>query len=156
MTSLAKHVIAQTEWALRDYVLAVESVPADKEKWKPTPQSRHVLDLVQECGFVNMRWAAILRAQDWVEREENDLADYNAANATLERAIATLRETTQEFLEVVAGVPEQSYDKVIVTPWPGPWTEVTVGGAMLHAHYHLCYHEGQINYIATMCEAKHE
>ena len=38
--------------------------------------SRHVLDLVQECGFVNAHWTKVLRAQRWVKWKNEDYAAY--------------------------------------------------------------------------------
>ena len=153
MTALAKYAIRQTEWALRDFVMVVESLPADKLEWKPTPQSKHVLEQVQECAFVNHNWAGILRAREWTGWTQEDYDQFRRDHPTIESALQVLKDATEEYLKAVEEVPEGAYDKVIETPWPEPWTKTTVGGAMLHAHYHLCYHEGQITYIATMCES---
>lgn len=152
MTALAKYAIRQTEWALRDYIMTVEKIPADKIEWKPTEKSRHVLDLVQECAFVNLHWAKVLRAQEWVEWDQAGFDKLRTDNPTIEQAVAVLKETTADYLRAVAEVPGDFYDKQIKTPWPKPWDKTSVGGSMLHAHYHLCYHEGQINYISVQLE----
>lgn len=152
MTALAKYAIRQTEWALRDFIMVVDKFPADKLEWKPTPNSKNVLEQVQECAFVNHNWAGILRAQEWTGWTQEDFDQFKIDHPTIESALEKLKETTADYLKAVAEVPGDYYDKVILTPWPKPWKKTSVGGAMLHAHYHLCYHEGQITYIAVMCE----
>jgi len=109
-------------------------------------ESRTVLDLVQECSEVNSRWAEILGDGEWMVWAPELIKRHAEEIPTLELAIERLRRTTESFLKVVAATPDEKLDDTIDLPWG----TFSYGDCLMHALWHLSYHEGQINYIQTL------
>jgi uncharacterized damage-inducible protein DinB len=143
MASLQEAVARRTEVALADFDALVARTRPDRIQWKPEG-AKSVLEIVRECAEVNERWASILRTGRWVGYDPSREAPSFLPTVAVARA--HLRTTTGLFVTEVRRFPDQRLNEVIVLPWG----EVTAEDALMHALWHLSYHEGQVAYLQTM------
>ena len=64
----------------------------------------------------------------------------------------TFETNTAQLIEAIRRVPDSELDQTIQLPW-GAWT---IAHLMGHPYWNMAYHEGQINYIASLLiDARH-
>lgn len=139
-------IVDRTLRTMEDLIRNAEAVPPDKLEWHAIGKSRTVLDLVRECCEVNERWAQILREKRWVDWSPEQTQAYYDSMVDLPAAVAKLRETTASYVDSVRAVPYEELQEVLELPW----TKLTMAEALIHAVWHMSYHEGQISYIQTL------
>ena len=138
-----------TENQIKSLFRAVDLIPADKMDWKPSPESRSVLDQLQELSTVFSGVPDAVRKRK-LEMNPEDWAKYEQERkkiATREDAEAKLREGTVKFLEFVRTVPAEELEDKMEMPWPG---DFRVYDMLTYHYWNMSYHEGQIYYIATL------
>ena len=130
---------------------AARRLPADKLGWKPAPSSRSALDQLQELATAvtqfwslyttgKMEWDSEVHQNWYVERAKiTDLDE-------LERMAAA---DTEKMAEFFAKMPAEQLETVVHLPFPG---EYKMADIMCYHYWNAAYHEGQINYIASLLE----
>ncbi len=131
---------------MEDLAAAALRTRSEKLKWQALGDARHVLDLVQECAIVNSRWAEILNRGQWITWPQEKINEELSRMGSLDLALARLRQGTDEFCNAVRSVPVEKFGESLELPW----AVVSMSEAMLHAVWHMSYHEGQVNYIQTL------
>ncbi|HVT14043.1 MAG TPA: DinB family protein [Fimbriimonadaceae bacterium] len=144
--SLQEAVARRTEIALEDFAAAVQRVPTERLEWQPIGDARPVLEIVQECGRVNERWADMIASGEWIAWDAGKIEGIRSETADIERAMAYLRASTAKYAATVRALPDERLD----VEFQAPWRSATMAEWLCHALWHLSYHEGQINYIQTL------
>jgi hypothetical protein len=131
----------------KDLITALERLPEDKRGWKAEGKARTALDMVAECATLNGLTADMIISKQFPEfdyagfqQAKDDLgADLNALKALLEANSAKVA-------GIIQNVPDEDLKIVVELPWgPSPLSEV-----MAYPYWNMKYHEGQINFIASM------
>jgi len=143
---LQEAVALRTERAAEEFLSAIARVPDDKLEWSPNGDARTPLDILQECGRVNERWAEMLETGQWITWKQDHIQDLIARTSTRESAVAYFSAATERFVAAVRDLPDARLDE----PFTAPWRTASTAEWLMHALWHISYHEGQINYIQTL------
>jgi hypothetical protein len=121
----------------------------DKAGWSPMDKGRTAIDQVSECALINGMLADILisRTDPVADWEAFDQA--RAALDTADKAIGVLHETLGKLQGAYAALPAEDEDTQITMPWGKQYKLIDLPSIAL---WNNTYHEGQINYIATLSE----
>ena len=147
--SLSRFLGRATQKAAEDLIAAIENLPADKRAWSPMGGARTALDVAAECAILSDP-GDLLRTRVW---KEEAFANYQTQKAELvaqgwETIKSQLNETVARGVKAIEEVPEADLQQEVAAPW-GP---MTVEQIMSYPYWNMCYHEGQVNYIAAMLE----
>ena len=146
--TIQEYVARATQKKAHELLAAARALPEDRQHWKPSGQSRSVVDLVAECAIVNKVSVQLLQERSWDEAGRAERQKAQAALDTLEKAAAALLENTQSLVTAIRAVSEEELEREIVLPGETS----TVREDLLHSYWNMTYHEGQINYIQTLCD----
>lgn len=145
---LQEFVIAATQKAASDLEAAVLRLPEDKRSWSPMDKARTALDQAAECALINGETADLITNRKWTmggdfaafERAKVELShDWNAVKWMLDQNIAKL-------VAAIRAVSDEDLGVEIQMPW-GP---MNLAQVIAYPYWNMAYHEGQINYIASM------
>lgn len=133
--------------SMESLIAAVERIPEDKRNWSPTEGSRSALDQAAECAMLSE--GTLLRERKWPE--DFNFEDYLTKKAALVEqgwpaVKALLQENVPKGVEVIRGVRDEEWENTIQMPW-GPFTIAQIAS---YPYWNMSYHEGQVNYIASM------
>ena len=127
---------------------ALLRIPEDKRCWSPAETSRSAMDQVAECAILNGSTVGIITTRAWPKND--DMSGFVNAKAELARdwnaAKALLDENTARVVATIRAVPDEDLGVVVQFPW-GPSTLAEV---IAYPYWNMSYHEGQINYIASI------
>ncbi len=138
-----------TAKAAEDLEAALMRVPEDKRKWSAMGEARTALDQVAECAILNGSTAKLIVTRTWdmssgmddFYREKVELANKDTAVV-----ITLLHENTAKAIAAIRDAPTEDLETQIEMPW-GP---MALHQILSYPYWNMCYHEGQINYIASM------
>ena len=146
--SLQDFLANATQKAAADLEAALLRLPADKRNWSPQGDARTALDLVAECAILNGSTVDIIEtrtfpadfSQPEFQRAKAELSqDWNALQSLLQenttRVVARIRTVSNEELRVEVEMP---------------WGLMNMTQIISYPYWNMSYHEGQINYIASM------
>ncbi len=150
--SLQDFFAAATQKAADDLLAAFLHLPEDKRDWSPGEKSRTALDQVAECTLLNGYMADLIQTrtwqQDWFANFPAEKAE--AAAQDWDTLHARLQESTRRVAQAIAAVPDEALtDEIALPDWTTART-MTVAEAVAHSYWNMTYHEGQINYIASL------
>ena len=146
--SLQGFLVSATQKAAADLTAAVLRVPQDKWEWKPMDTGRTALDQVAEIALLTGYTADLILERRWTmgsdfsvfEKEKTLLAqDWPGIQALLKTNVAKM-------IAALEALPEADLGTSIDMPW-GPMTMAQI---MAYPYWNMAYHEGQINYIASL------
>jgi uncharacterized damage-inducible protein DinB len=146
--SLQEFLTRATGKVAEDLVAALERVPADKRNWSAMGDARTALDQIAECAILNGSTADLIQTREWTmsgdfaeyERNKSELAKDEAAVKSL------LSQNTAKAIAAIKDVPDSDINVEVTTPFG----TMTLAQIMSYPYWNMCYHEGQINYIASM------
>lgn len=149
MSNTLQSFLAQaTTKAAVDLQTALERLPVDKRNWNPADNSRSALNQVAECAIMNGFIAAMMPTKTW--SQDFDFQRYQKDRDELaedeHRAISLLQENTAKAVEQTRNVPDDDLNIEIAVPWGTQ----TLAEIMAYPYWNMKYHEGQINYIASL------
>ena len=137
-----------TQQAATDLEKALMRLPEEKRNWSPAEKARTAMDQVAECAILNGSTCELIKSRTWnadydfpefLRKKEELARDWNAMKSLLEentaKVIATIREAPDEDLGVVVQMP---------------WGPMTLAQIIAYPYWNMTYHEGQINYIASI------
>lgn len=142
------HFSQLTEKAAEDLLKAFDNIPEDKRDWSPMGDARTAIDQMAEIAILNGSTAKLLKTHQFeadfdfekFAKEKSALArDWGALKAMLD-------ENTGFAVQTIKHVPDEDLGIEVQMPW-GP---MTLSQIMGYPFWNMCYHEGQINYIASM------
>ncbi len=147
MAGLLQETAAKrTERAVEDLIAAAKHTKLDKVTWQPLNSGDDVLEMIRHCAHVNHRWAGILERGEWFLFTQEENAAYFAKLCTLDSALEALGEASARYVEVVRSMPDDRLESMISLPWGSR----SIAECLLHALWHVSYHEGQVNYVQTL------
>lgn len=146
--TLQQYLAEMAGKAAEDLIAALDRLPAEKRQWKPSEKSRSAMNQFAECAILNGSTAKLIRDRSWDTQGSMD--DYFDTLSKMEGDEAAVRALMQENLpkikDAILSVPDEDLSKEVQMPW-GPMTLKQIVG---YPFWNMCYHEGQINYIAMM------
>lgn len=150
--TLQDFLLTATQKAADDLAAAFLRLPDDKRGWSPDEKSRTAVDQVAECTLLNGYMADLIQTRTW----QNDWFDTffsekaQAAVQDWEKLHARLQENTDRVVAAIATVPDEALaDEIALPGWTTART-MTLAEAVAHSYWNMTYHEGQINYLASM------
>lgn len=134
--------------AAADLMTAFLRLPEDKRDWSPDEKARTALSQVAECAVLGGYTAETITQRAMLpEHMTNYLADSTAAMALpLDELQAMLTENTRKVADVIRAVP----DDALSAPVKMPWGDMALTQVLAYPQWNMTYHEGQINYIASI------
>ena len=146
--TLQEFLASATQKAASDLQAALLRLPEDKRGWCPMGKARTALDQVAECALLNGGTGNLIQSRSWPK--DFDFADFDRAKTELARdgnaVRALLEQNTAAAIAAIRAVPEDDLGIEVQMPW-GP---MTVAQLLAYPSWNMAYHEGQINYIASM------
>lgn len=147
-STLHDFLSAATQQAADDLATAYQRIPEDKQRWSPEGKGRTALDQVIECVLLNGYTADLIQNRTWAanametftqEKTEAEGLDWDALQGKLQ-------ENTKRVIAALQAVP----DSDLQNPIQMPWRTQTLAEIMAYPYWNMSYHQGQINYIASL------
>ncbi|HLK57342.1 MAG TPA: DinB family protein [Chthonomonadaceae bacterium] len=148
MPSMQEFLVGATRKASADLEAALLRLPEDKRNWRPAETARTALDQYAECAILNGSTADVIVSRSFPTNYDFS-AFTNAKDALAQnwdRAQALLKENTEKICSVIQAVPDADLNIEVQFPW-GP---MTLAQIIAYPLWNMSYHEGQINYIASL------
>lgn len=146
--TLQDFLVTATQKASTDLVAAFLRLPEDKRNWSPDGDARTALDQMAECAVLNGHTADLIQTRqwqsDWMETFFRAKAETVAQG--WEPMQARLEENTDRVIAVIRAVPDADLGIEIKMPW----TSQTLAETLSYPYWNMSYHQGQINYLASM------
>jgi len=146
--TLQDYLASATLKAATDLADAFLRLPEDKRGWSPGGEGRSASDQLAECAVLNGYTAELIQTRtwqkDWFDTFPTEKAE--AAARGWEALHARLRENTARVAAAIATVPDEALADSIEMPG----RTMTLAEVMARSHWNMTYHEGQINYIASL------
>ena len=132
-----------------ELIKAIEALPEDRQNWKASDESRTGTDMLAECVLNNGVAEQVVSTHAWPADYSMD--SYNQETKSLVtlplgELTSKLHAATSALAHTIENTPDAALDVVVTTPFG----ELTVTDIMTYAFWNMGYHEGQINYIATL------
>jgi hypothetical protein len=144
--TLQQFLIKAIPEAANNLETAVNRLPVDKRSWSPMGDARSAINMVAECAmlcdptkivetrsFGDFDFMAYQKQRD--ELANNPAEAWSLLKANVDRAVACIQ-----------SVPDTDLDIEIQMPFG----TFTIAQVIAYAYWNMSYHEGQINYIASM------
>ena len=146
--TLQSFLTAATEKAAAKLAEAFVSLPESKRLWSPAETARPAIDQVAECAILNGYMANLLQTRQWPEGQIDLFLAEKAALAAMswEEVQPRLLKSAQRVAAAIAAIPDDDLMDEIETPW----RKQTVAELITYPHWNMTYHEGQINYLASL------
>jgi len=148
--TVQEYVARVTEKKAEDLLAAAYDVAEEKRAWKPLGRGRTVIDMIAECAITNRMSIKLLHERVWDAAGREERRQAHAALDTLDKAGASLQENTRALADIIRAIPDDQLALEIALPDE----KSTVAEDMLHSYWNMVYHEGQINYIHALEEAR--
>ncbi|GAB4467339.1 MAG: hypothetical protein OHK0029_39230 [Armatimonadaceae bacterium] len=134
--------------AAADLKTALLRLPDDRRKWSAMENARTALDQVAECALMNEATIDLITTHvfdvafnvDEYNRERHELMQ------DLDSLLARLEDSAVRVAAAIRTVPEEDLSVEI----PMPWGPMTLTKIIAYPYWNMTYHEGQINYIASL------
>lgn len=135
--------------AAADLEAAFARIPEDKRGWAPADTSRSALDQMAEVAILNGFTAETLLTQKW--NSGGGFEGYFKLKAeTVEKGWAyiepLLKENVQKVADAIRAFPTDALQNPIETSFGSMKMTQIIG----YPFWNMVYHEGQINYIASI------
>ena len=146
--TLQDHLVRATPKAAEDLIAAIMRLPEDKRGWSPMGDARTALDMLAECAILNASSADLIETrvfdmpggmEEYGKRRAKLAADFNACKALFDEGIPKV-------VAAIAAVRDEDLGVMIDMPWGA----LTLAQIASYPYWNMIYHEGQVNYIASM------
>jgi len=146
--ALQEYLVSVTEKAAKDLVTALERIPVEKRAWSPAETARTALDQVAECAILAGSTAEILESRSWMRGSYEEYLQRKAALAAGDPAaiFALLDANLVKLVAVIRAIPDDALNVTMETPFG----TLSLSQIMGYPYWNMAYHEGQINYIASI------
>ena len=134
--------------ASKDLTTAFLRLPEDKRDWSPDGKARTALDQYAECallcGYTAETIATRQVAAGSMENFPREKTELKAQD--WEQIHALFQANAAKVVSAIRAVTEEGMGAEVSTPW----RPMTVGQIVAYPQWNLTYHEGQINYVASL------
>jgi uncharacterized damage-inducible protein DinB len=134
--------------AAADLEAALLRLPDDKRDWSPMGGARTARDMVAECALLNGGTIQMIQTRAFIA--DFDMTVFSRAKRELAQDENALLSLLHENTEKVAVVIERVDENDLNVEVPMPWGPMTLAQVMAYPYWNMSYHEGQINYIASL------
>ncbi len=146
--SLQDFLATSTIKAAVDLETAFNRLTEEKRDWQPAEGSRSALNQVAECAIMNAGTIDLIHTKRFpadfnVEQYQQQITALTGDWPTLQRL---LHENAANVVDVIRTVSDEDLGIMIDMPW-GP---MSLAQVISYPYWNMTYHEGQINYIASM------
>lgn len=146
--TLQEFLAAATQKAADELAAALLRLPEDKRAWSPGGTARTALDQVAECAILNGYTTELIQARTWqtdaFANFPQEKADLSAQ--TWDALSARLQENTARVIAAIRAVPDEALPEEIALMG----TTQTFAQILAYPYWNMIYHQGQINYIASV------
>lgn len=146
--TLQDFLAVATQKAADDLKAALLRLPEDKRDWCPMAKARTALDQVAECALLNGGTVDLIRDRIWPK--DFDFAAFEQSKVDLTRneaaLLSLLEQNTAKVIAAMHTVPDDELGSEIQMPWGS----MPLAQLLAYPYWNMSYHEGQINYIASM------
>ena len=147
-TTIQDFVADATLKASKDLTTAFLRIPEDKRDWSPDGKARTALDQYAECALLNGYTAVTLATRQMaagsMENFSREMTKLKAQD--WEQTYALFQANTAQVLTAIRAISEEGMG----VEMPMPWGPMTAGQIMAYSQWNMTYHEGQINYLASL------
>ncbi len=150
-TTMQAFLAQTTRKAAADLEAAVLRLPDDKRSWSPMGNARSAVNQAAECAIMNGSTADLIQQRVWqgcndsvtefILKRDELAKDWNAVQALL-------HQNTEAIVAAIQAVPDEDLEVEVQMPW-GP---MKLSQILAYPYWNMSYHEGQVNYIASMLE----
>ena len=148
MPTMQEYLADAVHKAAADLDAALLRLPEDKRTWTSSLTARNALDQVAECAILNGTTADVIANRAFPEKY--DFAAFGRAKAELsldhDALQSLLKENTAKISAVIRAVPDEDLKVEVAMPWGN----MTLEQIIAYPLWNMSYHEGQINYIASI------
>jgi uncharacterized damage-inducible protein DinB len=146
--SLQQFLIRATQKAAEDVSAAFLRIPEDKRAWKPAETARSAQDQVAEIAILTGHTADLIVQRVWTMGA--DFSVYEKAKDALASDWAGVQALLQTNVAKMAAAIEATPDSDLEISIEMPWGPMPMAQILAYPYWNMAYHEGQINYIASM------
>ena len=133
--------------ATQDLETALMRLPEEKRLWNAGGDARSALDMVAEIAILNGTTADTLQNRGFGDFDWAAYAHKKAELAQDWPALKSLLDAnTARVVEVIRALPDEALSVEVQMPWGA----MTLAQLASYPYWNACYHEGQINFIASM------
>jgi hypothetical protein len=147
-TSLQDFLVGATQKAKEELETALLRLPEEKRGWAPSDSARSALDQAAECALLNGSTTELIKTRKW--NFEGDFSDFLRKKAELAQSWdgvkALLDENTAKVTAAIGAVPTEDLGVTVETPFGS----MTLAQILSYPYWNMTYHQGQINYIASI------
>lgn len=132
--------------AAADLETALLRVPQEKRNWSAMGDARTALDMVAECAILSGSTAGLIESRQFTTDFQQYALDKAALAQDEPAALALLHENVAKVAAAIRSLPDDDLPVEVAMPW-GP---MTLEQIISYPYWNMSYHEGQINYIASL------
>ncbi len=129
---------------------ALMQLPADKRNWSAGGAARSAIDMVAEVALLNGDTADMILTKTGLANFDAD--ELNRRKAALDDDWPALKALLDENTARVAEAINASSDEDLTFEFAMPWGAMTMTQIIEYPYWNAKYHEGQINFIASLLE----
>ena len=145
--TVQEYLAGAAQKAAADLTKSYLTIPEEKRDWSPDEKARSAMDMYAECVLLNSYTADTITTQSMSGSMESFLRDKVGVKVlTWELMHAQFEASVAKIVAAIRGVKEEDMEVEIAMPW-GPMTPAQL---IAYPHWNMTYHEGQINYIASI------
>jgi hypothetical protein len=141
-------VAAQCALLKQNVEEALMRIPEGKRGWAPAESSRSAMDQAAEVAMLNGASADLIKDRAWPA--DFDMEAYFAAKEKLAADWPTLKAmldaNTEKLVKTILSLKDDELAVSVETPFGTKTVAELVG----YPYWNMSYHEGQINYIASI------
>jgi len=146
--SIQQFLADSTKQAADELLAALKRVPEDKRAWSPMGDARTALDQVAECALLNGWTADVIRDRAWPQTM--DMEGYVREKARIaqnpQEIEALLEGSAAKAIEAILGLSNEELGASVETSFGSrTWLQMAT-----YPYWNMSYHQGQVNYIASM------
>lgn len=150
MTGTVQEYLAHaTKKAGDALIVAFDRIPEDKQNWSPMG-ARSAVDQLAECAMLSGGAGDIISGK--LDMKNFDFAKFQQAKTELCQDVNALKELVQTNVGLAVKTIEETQSSDLDKMHDMPWGPINTQDLIGYAYWNLSYHEGQINYIASMLE----
>lgn len=145
------HVAELTLNATETFLRYAKALPKDQVAWKPSPDSRSALSMLQEVAQDPEDLAKLFRGEtildagteSYFERLKQEKREWTS----LEECERILEFNLNQLLEAIRNFPAERLSEPVIEPWGN---HTTYRELAIYQYWNTVWHTGQVAYIQTL------
>lgn len=131
---------------------AARALPADKLAWQPGPATRSALCQLQEVATASEQFWSIYetKTMEWSDEAFAKWKEERSKITDLDELEKLTRANLGKVVEYIRGLDPSEYTVPVSLPFGNDFKMADV---LAYPYWNMSYHEGQINYIASLLES---